>query len=125
MVKVVTVAQENNMAKKKVKQEELEVVETKTVKQRRPRVQKTTADETINVPIVDPVIEELQGILNAPNEELVDQTVTEENPWISIVSTAESLYITLEDEYKKQASNDISSMLILMSSVIKSAKKRI
>jgi len=113
------------MAKKKVKQEELEVVETKTVQQRRPRVQKTTVEETINVPIVDPVIEELQGILNAPNEELVDQTVTKENPWISIVSTAESLYITLEDEYKKQASNDVSSMLILMSSVIKSAKKRI
>ena len=31
----------------------------------------------------------------------------------------------MPDEYNKQANNDVSSMLILMSSVIKSAKKRI
>jgi len=38
---------------------------------------------------------------------------------------AESLYIALDEEYKISAKNDISSMLILMSSVIKSAKKRL
>ena len=120
------VAQENNMAKKKVKQEETEVVETKTIKQRRPRVQKINAvEETITEHVVDPIIEQLAGILNRPEEEPVEQLIIEENPWLSIVSVAESLYITLEDEYKKRASNDISSMLILMSSVIKSAKKRV
>ena len=120
------VAQENNMAKKKVKQEETEVVETKTIKQRRPRVQKTNAvEETITEHVVDPIIEQLEGILNRSEEEPVEQIIIEENPWLSIVSVAESLYITLEDEYKKRASNDISSMLILMSSVIKSAKKRV
>ena len=126
MVMADMVAQENNMAKKKVKQEETEVVDTKTIKQRRPRVQKTNAvEETITEHVVDPIIEQLEGILNLPIEEPVEQIIIEENTWISIVSVAESLYITLQDEYKKRASNDISSMLILMSSVIKSAKKRI
>jgi len=111
--------QENNMAKKKVKQEEPEVVETNAVKQRRPRVKKTiTVEETIIEQATAPIVEQLE-------EEIVEQIIIEENPWQSIVSMAESLYITLQDEYKKQANNDISSMLILMSSVIKTAKKRV
>ena len=107
------------MAKKKVKQEELEVVKTKTVKQHRPRVQKTITDKSS-------VVEQVEETVTTESiAEVVEQIVIEENPWISIVSMAESLYITLQDEYNKQANNDVSSMLILMSSVIKSAKKRI
>ena len=53
------------------------------------------------------------------------QPVIVENTWQRIVDMAESLYIALDEEYKISAKNDVSSMLILMSSVIKSAKKRL
>jgi len=113
------VVQENNMAKKKEKQEEVKVNETKIVKQRKPKIQKTITDESSVVEQVE------ETVTSEPIAEVVEQIIIEENPWLSIVSTAESLYIMLQDEYNKQANNDVSSMLILMSSVIKSAKKRI
>ena len=107
------------MAKKKEKQEEIKISETKPIKQRRLRVPKDS------IPI-ETIIEQIEEpIINEPIEEFVEQIIVEENPWKNIVSMAENLYITLEEEYKKQANNDISSMLILMSSVIKTAKKRI
>ena len=107
------------MAKKKEKQEEIKISETKPIKQRRLRVPKDS------IPI-ETIIEQIEEpIINKPIEEFVEQIIVEENPWKNIVSMAENLYITLEEEYKKQANNDISSMLILMSSVIKTAKKRI
>ena len=107
------------MAKKKEKQEEIKISETKPIKQRRLRVPKDSI-------LIETIIEQIEEpIINEPIEEFVEQIIVEENPWKNIVSMAENLYITLEEEYKKQANNDISSMLILMSSVIKTAKKRI
>jgi hypothetical protein len=103
-----------NMAKKKVKEEIIK--EEPIVKQRRTRVTKVKEEPIIETEVViepDPIIE------------LQPEPVIVENTWQRIVDMAESLYIALDEEYKISAKNDISSMLILMSSVIKSAKKRL
>ena len=50
MARVVTVVQENNMAKKKEKQEEVKVNKTKAVKQPKTKVQQTiTVEESITI----------------------------------------------------------------------------
>ena len=51
------------------------------------------------------------------------KVITEvENPWQEVVNSAESLYISIEDQYKILPKNELSSMLILMSLIIKTAK---
>lgn len=102
------------MAKKKVKEELIK--EEPVVKQRRTRVTKVKEE---------PIIETEVVIESEPIIELQPEPVIVENTWQRIVDMAESLYIALDEEYKISAKNDVSSMLILMSSVIKSAKKRL
>jgi len=109
-----------NMAKKKVKEEIIK--EEPIVKQRRTRVTKVKEEPIIETEVViepEPIIE------SEPIIELQPEPVIVENTWQRIVDMAESLYIALDEEYKISAKNDVSSMLILMSSVIKSAKKRL
>jgi hypothetical protein len=47
------------------------------------------------------------------------------NPWVSILESAETLYNNIDDQYQRVAENEVSSMLIMLSSVIKSLKKKV
>jgi hypothetical protein len=52
------------------------------------------------------------------------KVITEvENPWQEVVNSAESLYISIEDQYKILPKNELSSMLVSLSLIIKTAKK--
>jgi hypothetical protein len=51
------------------------------------------------------------------------KVITEvENPWQEVVNSAESLYISIEDQYKILPKNELSSMLVSLSLIIKTAK---
>ena len=84
------------------------------VKKQRPR--KTVNIDTDTSNVVD------------VTEEVSETIITEAdipNPWISILNLAETLYTNIDDQYQRIAENEVSSMLIMLSSVIKSLKKKV
>ena len=44
------------------------------------------------------------------------------NPWKKVVETTERLYISIEDQYKILPKNELSSMLVSLSLIIKTSK---
>ncbi len=111
------------MARKKP----LEIVkeDTPVVKVKRPRIKTTTVSDASNV------IE----ITDEASDSIVESSVVEEvveidtapivNPWVALLEDAERLYANIDEQYQLVAQNEVSSMLILMSSVIKSLKKKV
>ena len=62
---------------------------------------------------------------NMPRKKVVAPVIENvENPWKQLVSTAESLYISVDEQYKIAPKNELSNILISLSSVINSFKKQ-
>lgn len=57
-----------------------------------------------------------------PRKKVVTTIV--ENPWTQLVSSAESLYINVSEQYKISPRNELSSMLVSLSSIINSIKQQ-